>query len=286
MAQKAMIQDNTRCIGCRACMVACKEWNGLPGAESADEVDFFQGPGYQNPRDLDADNFTIITYAEKVESADWVFGRKLCMHCLEPACASVCPTAALQKTELGPVVLVDDRCIGCRYCMLACPFQVPKYQYDAISPKVSKCTMCYDRVSNNLEPACAAVCPTDAITFGDRDDMVAEAHARIVGSPSSYVPHVYGEHEVGGTNVLHLSAVPFGELGYEMNLPSEAMPNLTHKVMRFIPRVFFSLLVGLGLTAWFVRRRIRVADEERREKLASAATPGPAPASAEPGGKP
>jgi formate dehydrogenase iron-sulfur subunit len=263
---KAMIQDNTKCIGCRACMVACKEWNDLPG----EVTDFFAGPGYQNPKDLDANNFTIITFAEKVEHGDWVFGRQLCMHCLEPACVSVCPTVALKKTEIGPVVLDSDRCIGCRYCMLACPFLVPKYDYNLLNPKISKCTMCHDRVTNDLRPACATVCPTSAISFGDRDEMLAEAKRRIADNPTRYVPHVYGEHEAGGTSVFHLSSVPFGELGYEMNMPNTAMPNLTHKVMRFIPRVFFTLLAVFGVTAWVVRRRIRMADE--RAKAGAAAT--------------
>ena len=184
---KAMIQDNTRCIGCRACMVACKSWNDRP----ADHTDFFAGNGYQNPRDLDANNYTLITFNEVVtgEKPDWVFGRQLCMHCEHPACASACPTTALFKTDLGPVVFDENRCIGCRACMQACPFIIPKYDYESFAPKIHKCTFCADRLEVGLDPACATVCPTGAISFGDRDDMVAEAKRRIAAAPGTGVGH-------------------------------------------------------------------------------------------------
>jgi formate dehydrogenase iron-sulfur subunit len=252
---KAMIQDNTRCIGCRACMVACKEWNDLGADEGAE---FFAGEGYQNPKSLDPNNYTLITYSEQVEDREWVFGRQLCMHCLEPACASVCPTNALTKHPDGPVVFDEWRCIGCRYCIQACPFVIPTYDYDmGIFPKVHKCTFCADRIEAKLEPACAKVCPTDAIVYGEREDMIAEAEQRIANAPGNYEPHIYGKDEVGGTSVLHLSAVPFGQVGYETNLPNEPMPNLTHKSMRLVPRLFVMLLAAFSFCAWAVRRRMR-----------------------------
>ncbi|MBW1884839.1 MAG: 4Fe-4S dicluster domain-containing protein [Deltaproteobacteria bacterium] len=254
MSVKAMIQDNTRCIGCRACMVACKEWNDL-GAD--EDSNFFAGDGYQNPRDLDEHNYTLITYREEPAYGEWVFGRQLCMHCTEPACVSVCPTGALQKLANGPVELTEWRCIGCRYCIQACPFVIPKTNFDSPFPKIHKCTMCSDRLAADLEPACATVCPTHAIEFGDRDDMLAESKRRIADSPGRYVPHVYGEKEAGGTNVFHLSAVPFENIGYQTGLPNEPMPDLTHKSMRFVPRIFFGLLSVFGVTAWIVRRRMR-----------------------------
>ena len=159
-------------------MVACKSWNDRP----EDKTDFFAGPGYQNPRDLDANNYTLITFNEIVDGPqpDWVFGRQLCMHCIQPACASACPTTAMFKTDLGPVVFDESRCIGCRACMQACPFIIPKYDYESFAPKIHKCTFCADRLEVGLEPACAQVCPTGAITFGDRDDMFVSQAAQVL----------------------------------------------------------------------------------------------------------
>jgi len=261
MGDKGMIQDNTRCIGCRACMVACKEWNDLPADEAPE---FFAGDGYQNPKDLDDRNYTLITYQENVERGEWVFGRQLCMHCVEPACASACPTGALAVDDNGAVSLTDWRCIGCRYCMQACPFVIPKFTYDKVVPKIQKCTFCAERVDAGLDPACAQVCPTSAISFGERGDMLAEAERRIAQNPTRYVNHVYGKEEVGGTRVFHLSAVPFEEIGYPSGLPNTPLPDLTDKSLRFVPRIFASLVALFSLCAWVVRRRMQrmgVADE-------------------------
>jgi formate dehydrogenase iron-sulfur subunit len=262
---KAMIQDNTRCIGCRACMVACKSWNERP----ADQTEFFAGDGYQNPRDLDANNYTLITFNEITTGArpNWVFGRQLCMHCDHPACASACPTTALTKTALGPVVFNESRCIGCRACMQACPFLIPKYDYDNLNPKIHKCTFCADRLEAGLKPACATVCPTGAISFGDRDDMVAEAKRRIATAPGTYIPEIYGLDEVGGTSVLHLSSVPFAQIGYLTGLPKTPMPDLTHRWLRVTPHVFGLLYAVFGALTWIMHRR---HSKEKHEKGATA----------------
>jgi formate dehydrogenase iron-sulfur subunit len=134
---------------------------------------------------------------------------------------------------------------------------VPKFNFDSPIPKIHKCTFCSDRLEADLEPACAKVCPTHAIEFGEREDMLAEAKRRIEEAPGVYVPHVYGEKEAGGTSVFHLSGVGFEKLGYEMGLPEEPLPDLTHKSMRFVPRIFFTLLGVFGLLAWISRRRAR-----------------------------
>lgn len=262
-SSKAMIQDNTRCIGCRACMVACKSWNDRP----ADTTDFFAGPGYQNPRDLDANNYTLITFNEITAGArpNWVFGRQLCMHCDHPACASACPTTALKKTALGPVAFDASRCIGCRACMQACPFLIPKYDYENRAPLIHKCTFCGDRLEVGLKPACATVCPTGAISFGDRDDMVTEAKRRIATSPGTYIPKIYGLDEVGGTSVLHLSSVPFEQIGYVTGLPKSPMPDLTHRWLRVTPHVF-GLLYGLfAALTWMVHWRNRGREHDREK---------------------
>ena len=261
MAAKALLIDNTRCIGCRACQVACKSWNELP----AEQTQFFSGPGYQNPRDLSDRTWTFINYNEvEVDGRfEWVFGRQLCMHCNEPACAVACPVAALVKTPEGPVVYATDRCIGCRYCMLACPFQVPKFEWDAAFPVISKCTMCSDRVQAGLEPACSKVCPTDAVEFGERDALVSEAERRIRTYPRDYVNHVYGRDEVGGTSVLHLSKVPFDKVGYRTDLPKKSLVEYTRTAMQAIPGVIVGLTIALGAVYGIVQRRIQLQQKER-----------------------
>ncbi|MBU0765406.1 MAG: 4Fe-4S dicluster domain-containing protein, partial [Bacteroidetes bacterium] len=126
--QKAFLIDTTRCIGCRGCQVACKQWNELP----AEKTEFFGGPGYQNPAHMSATTFTLINYHEVTENGelkDWVFRKDQCQHCLEPACASACLVGALHKTENGPVIWDSSKCIGCRYCMISCPFDVPKFEW-------------------------------------------------------------------------------------------------------------------------------------------------------------
>ncbi len=209
---KAMLIDSTRCVGCRGCQVACKAWNELPAARTA-----LTETG-TNPRRLDANTFTRVLFQE-VSTPEgevrWSFVKRQCMHCQEPACAAACPVGALVKQADGPVVYRDDRCIGCRYCMLACPFQVPKFQWDARVPYVRKCTFCADRLALGLKPACAETCPTGALLFGERDALLAEAHRRIGESPGKYQPTVYGEKTGGGTSMLYLSALPFEALGLE-----------------------------------------------------------------------
>lgn len=264
IVMKALLQDNTRCIGCRACQVACKAWNEL----RAEPMQFFAGEGYQNPRDLDAQTYTLITYKEVERNGrfDWVFGRLLCMHCNEPACVSACPVKALRKTPEGPVVYDAGRCIGCRYCMLACPFVVPKFEWRSAVPAIQKCTMCADRVVAGMEPACAQVCPTKAITFGDRQAVIREAQERIAAAPTRYVHHIYGKDEVGGTCVLHLSSVPFEELGYETDLPRKPMWKYTDLAMRAIPSVVVGLGLVLGGISTVVRRRMRLMGGRKEER--------------------
>ena len=209
---KAMLIDTTRCIGCRGCQVACKSWNDLPAERTS-----FSETG-TNPRHLDAECFTRVLFQEGSSPRGeprWSFVKRQCMHCLEPACAAACPVAAMVKLPDGPVVYRDDRCIGCRYCMLACPFQVPKFQWSASVPYVRKCTFCADRQQAGMKPACAATCPTEALLFGDRGHLLEEAHRRIDANPGRYFGTVYGEKTGGGTTMLYLSALPFEQLGLD-----------------------------------------------------------------------
>jgi len=232
-----LLIDTTRCVGCNACAEACKEANDLPG-----EID---------PK-LTARTWTVV------EDRDDVYVRRLCMHCDEPSCASVCPVGALYKSDEGPVAYDETRCIGCRYCMLACPFQVPKYEWDSALPRVRKCIGCLERLRDGEIPACAAACPAEATTFGDRDTLLKEARQRIQDSPDEYEHHIYGEREVGGTNTLFLAAVPFAQLGFVTNVGETAMPSLTWEALSKIPNVVSVGGVALLGIWWIVNRRMEI----------------------------
>ena len=143
-----------------------------------------------------------------------VFSKRQCMHCVNPACVSACPVKALEKTEQGAVIYHAERCIGCRYCMVACPFGIPKYEWESSKPRVRKCTFCADRQADGLEPACTSRCPTGALLFGDRQELITEAEARISGSPERYIDHVYGKNEAGGTSWMYISPVSFEKLAF------------------------------------------------------------------------
>jgi formate dehydrogenase iron-sulfur subunit len=254
----AMLFDASKCTACRGCQVACKQWNDLPG-----EVTKNTG-SYQNPKQLSADTWLVMEFHE-VENGDglkWGFRRKACMHCLEPACVSACPVGALKKTEEGPVHYDEDRCIGCRYCMVACPFDVPTFTWDnglMEGAVIRKCKFCVDRLGSGLEPACAKTCPPGALKFGERDELLAEAHARIDAEPTKYVGRVYGESEVGGTSILYVSHVPFEDLGLP-SLGNEPVQKRSEQIMETVtPAVAMGMLFGLGGLYWVVRRRNQMA---------------------------
>jgi formate dehydrogenase iron-sulfur subunit len=242
---KALLYDATQCIGCKQCEQACAEQNQLPYDEkvAAEEQQ-------------SAHKFTVVL------AKNDKFMRRLCMNCADPACASVCPVGALRKTAAGPVIYQEDRCMGCRYCMVACPFGVPKYEWSKVLPRVQKCTMCPDRVQAGKPTACAEICPTGATKFGERDELVAEAQRRIRENPGNYVPHIYGLTEVGGTSVLLLSGVPFEEFGYRTDMTPDPLPLYTYRVLSRIPD--FIPLGGmlLGGIWWITHRREEVAAAE------------------------
>jgi formate dehydrogenase iron-sulfur subunit len=245
---KGILYDATLCIDCKLCEKACAERNGLAYTEAiaAEEKQ-------------SEHKFTVVM----ADGDNYM--RRLCMNCQDPACASVCPVAALRKTADGPVVYEESRCIGCRYCMIACPFGVPKYEWNKILPRVRKCDMCADRVAAGLQTACAEACPTGATKFGERAELVAEAKDRIGKNPGKYVDHIYGLSEVGGTSVLLLSSVPFDRFGYRGDLSKEPMPLLTHPALSHIPDVVSVGAVLLGGIWWITHRRLEVALAEKEE---------------------
>lgn len=201
----AMLYDATLCVGCRACQNACRDWN-----KTKDEKDEYGL--YDAPRELSGDTWTLIQLYQG--DGEYSFVKHQCMHCLEPACASVCPVGALKKHPDGPVTYDPKICIGCRYCMVACPFSVPKVQWNQTLPEIFKCTFCFDRLQQGLGPNCVEACPTGALTWGKRDELLSEAHRRIEENPDLYQDYVYGERDGGGTSALYISHVPFEKLGF------------------------------------------------------------------------
>ena len=254
---KGTLIDLTRCIGCRACQVACKEWNERSVKPTVMSGDF------TNPRELNSETYTNIRYVEqeKEDLPVWNFIKNQCLHCKSPACASVCPVEALKKTEAGPVTYTFERCIGCRYCMIACPFYIPKYEWEKAVPWVRKCTFCSDRIAAGMVPACIKVCPTNTMVYGEYDDVMKEANSRIANHPGKYVNHIYGKDEAGGTSWVYLSAVPFASLGFNMNVPNRNLPDLTWAYISKIPAVIGVVLTA-GAVSWAITRRNQNKDKE------------------------
>ncbi len=258
---KGVLYDATKCIGCRACQVACKQWNELPAEETINTGT------YENPPQLSAYTFTKIRFTELEEDGKfrWVFAKLQCMHCEHPACAEACIVGALKKTPGGPVTYDEGKCIGCRYCMVACPFGIPNFEWDKPLPWIRKCTFCADRQAAGLKPACVTTCPTGALQFGEREELVAEARRRIAASPGEYVDHIYGEKEVGGTSWLYLSPVPFKELGFP-NLGSEPVTVNAARAMGAVPPVLLGVAAIMTGIYWLTKRRVRISQAEVGDK--------------------
>ena len=241
---KAILVDITKCIGCRSCEQACKQVHGFP---------------MESEPKLSTTAFTVV------EERGHKFVRRMCMHCQDPACASACLVGALKKTALGPVTYDASKCIGCRYCLVACPFNVPRYQWSKLAPLVTKCDMCFARQEKGEPPACVEACPTGASIVAWRDEILEEAQRRILAEGSNYVKHIYGSEEAGGTSVFFISDVPFDKLGFGAP-PKEKMPVLTANALGDVPTV---VLVGGGLLSglyWITQRRAQVAAAEAAER--------------------
>ncbi|MEN3037960.1 MAG: 4Fe-4S dicluster domain-containing protein [Candidatus Kryptonium sp.] len=237
--------DITRCIGCYACEEACaKRWGN---------------PITEDHKLSSIQNTAVIDY-------NGVYVSRLCMHCEKPTCASACPVGAFQKTSLGPVIYDPSKCLGCRYCMQACPFDIPKYQWNKLNPKVTKCDMCYERIKAGDVPACVEACPAEARTFGKRDELIEEARRRINENPETYYPHIFGIKEVGGTSVIYLSDRPMQKFGFKANFPEVPLSLFTEQIMSKIPGYIFwggTLLFGIW---WITKRRDEVQRLQKKLK--------------------
>jgi formate dehydrogenase iron-sulfur subunit len=247
----AILTDTTKCIGCNQCVIECKRVNHLaPDA-----------PRRWDRRDgLSARNWTSI-----VEGPRRTFARKQCRHCLDPACVSACPVGALSRTELGAVVYDSAKCIGCRYCMMACPYGIPRYEWQQPIPYVQKCIFCYDRIRSGGQPGCTEVCPTQATVFGDRDALVAEAQRRIRESPGRYVDRVWGEHELGGTSVLYVSNVDLSFLSSGVGGETTPRPETTALAMHAVPFAFTGVVALMAGSSWIIGRRMKRRSENPDE---------------------
>ena len=232
-----VLYDSTKCKGCRGCEYDCAIANDLP--MPPDDVEAV--------RKTDEVHRTVVNTMQTSKGPAYV--KLQCMHCCEPACVAACLTQAMHKTEEGPVIWRGDKCMGCRYCMISCPFDVPKFEYHSPNPIIQKCSMCFETsIQLGEPPACAYNCPAGALLFGKRRELIDIARKRIVENPDVYVNHIFGEHEAGGTCWLYLSAVPFEELGLRTSVQKSSYPSFTKGFLYSVPSVFVlapALLLGI-----------------------------------------
>ncbi len=233
-----MLYDPTMCLGCRACERLCAKAHGLPEPAKAPEAGVIR-----NTSEIQR---TVVNCYKT--SKDEVYIKKQCMHCNEPACAAACLTQAMCKTKEGAVIWRSEKCMGCRYCMVSCPYDVPKFEYHSANPKIVKCDMCHDRVIKGEMPTCAEGCPGEALLFGTRRELITEARKRIAENPKVYTDIIYGEHDAGGTGFIYLSPVPMNELGFNPAIQKESYPALSKGFLYSVPSVFVllpPLLLGI-----------------------------------------
>ncbi|KAA3610124.1 MAG: 4Fe-4S dicluster domain-containing protein [Calditrichaeota bacterium] len=241
--------DTTTCIGCRRCEFACKNAHDI---QSGDEADYDDRSVFEQNRRPEVDALTVVNEFDNPKEEEFPINVKVqCMHCDHPACVSACIVGAFSKQENGSVVWDSDKCIGCRYCMVACPFQIPAFEYEkAVQPRIMKCDFCFDRTKEGLLPACVDICPVEALTYGKRYELIKLAHKRIADHPEKYINHVYGENEAGGTSWMYLASREFKdlELPVRSSKPAPgASEALQHGIFKyFIPPVsLFALLGGI-----------------------------------------
>jgi formate dehydrogenase iron-sulfur subunit len=259
-----VLHDTTRCEGCRKCEEACNKENSLPAPEKS----FSELSVLDQKRRTTTKAYTVVNKYDGTTAKSPVFRKMQCNHCLEPACASVCFVSAFKKTKEGPVTYDPSVCVGCRYCMIACPFEIPTYEYDdPLTPEVIKCTMCYPRIIKGKLPACVESCPKEALTFGKREDLIKIARKRIDKYPNDYIDHIYGEKEMGGTSWLYISGQPYKEIGMREDLGITPAPEFTSGALAAVPMVaalWPVLLTGIYAIS---KRKEKIANQEKEQAV-------------------
>jgi len=244
----AILTDTTKCIGCRECVLACKKAHDLPADLPR---------RWYLPDGLSARNWCSV-----VEGPERAYVRKQCRHCLAPACVAACPVGALQKSASGAVIYDSHKCMGCRYCMMACPYGIPRYDWDQTVPYVRKCTLCEERIRRGAQPACTTACPTQATIFGDRDQLIAEARRRIRENPGKYVDRIWGAEEAGGVSVVYISNVDLSFLTRGQRLNQTPVPETTKLAMNAVPFTFAGVLAAMAGLHWIIERRSKAGQSD------------------------
>ena len=244
----SILVDITKCSGCEKCIEACIKKNKL----NLEKADYDRATSKDG---LSADRLLSI---KKIEEGH--FARYSCMHCVEPACVSACLVGGITKSAEGPVIYDSEKCIGCRYCMLACPFHIPRYEWSETKPFMKKCNMCYERIKENEIPSCVQACSYNAIIFGERNVLLKHAHSIINSNKIKYINHVWGEKEFGGTSLLYISDVDLGDMGWPSKL-AKPIPDVTEPLIEKTPVIGLAVggcLVGLN---WIIKRRMEFAGQ-------------------------
>jgi formate dehydrogenase beta subunit len=257
----SMLYDTTLCIGCKACVSACSRENGLI-PDTGESEGLYQMPKYLN----DKTKNIIKLYTDK-DTGLRSFVKAQCMHCIDPACVAACPMAALRKNETNGIVTWDGTtCLGCRYCQVACPFNIPKFEWSEVNPKIVKCQFCDHRLAEGKIPACCEACPRQAVIYGTREELLKVARKRIADNPGKYYEDkIYGENEAGGTQVLYLTHVEPKLLGHLVPLDNKSIPETVEGVQNTLYMGFLTPVIAYAALATIMKKRFQEHEEEAKK---------------------